>query len=127
MTTKVTDQLAVVDTATNKVLTRVTVGDAPVDVALREPRLCGESAGSVSVVDTAINTVVGGPIAVGAPPSAVAVSGDGTRVYVANGDDSVSVIDTASNTVVGSVRPIRPPRAGRMTSRSALMAPASSN
>ncbi len=39
----------------------------------------------------------------GAQPSAVAVSGDGTRVFVANSNDTVSIIDTASNTVVQTV------------------------
>ncbi len=47
--------------------------------------------------------MLGAPIVVGPAPTGVVVSGDGTRVYVANGDDTVSVIDTASNTVVGSV------------------------
>ncbi len=60
-------------------------------------------ANTVSVVDTATNTVMGSPIPVGSHPWGVAVSPAGTRVYVANfGSGSVSVIDTATNTVVGS-------------------------
>jgi YVTN family beta-propeller protein len=55
------------------------------------------------VIDTATNTVVGSPITVGLTPRGVAVTPDGSKVYVAYGDsNTVSVIDTATNTVVGS-------------------------
>jgi YVTN family beta-propeller protein len=58
---------------------------------------------NVTVIDTATNTVVGAPIAVGAGPFGIAVNQTGTRVYVTNFfSDSVSVIDTATNTVVGT-------------------------
>ena len=58
---------------------------------------------TVSVIDTATNTVVGSPITVGVRPQGMAVTPDGSNVYVANiFDDTVSVIDTATNTVVGS-------------------------
>ena len=58
---------------------------------------------SVSVIDTATNTVVA-TVAVGFAPLGVAVNPAGTRVYVANnGTNSVSVIDTATNTVVTTV------------------------
>ena len=59
--------------------------------------------GTVSVIDTATNTVIGSPIPVGTAPQGVAITPDGTRVYVANqNSNSVSVIDTATNTVIGS-------------------------
>jgi YVTN family beta-propeller protein len=52
---------------------------------------------TVSVIDTATNTVVGLPIAVGSGPIGVAVTPDGTKVYVANnGSANVSVIHTAT-------------------------------
>jgi YVTN family beta-propeller protein len=57
---------------------------------------------TVSVIDTATNTVVGSPITVGTGPEGVAVTPDGSKVYVANLGGTVSVIDTATNTVVGS-------------------------
>jgi YVTN family beta-propeller protein len=60
-----------------------------------------ESDNTVSVIDTASNTVVA-TITVGTSPYGVAVTPDGKHVYVANGNpsDTASVIDTASNAVV---------------------------
>jgi YVTN family beta-propeller protein len=62
---------------------------------------------TVSVIDTVTNTLVGSPIPVGLNPIGVAVTPDGSKVYVANLNlfgafGTVSVIDTATNTVVGS-------------------------
>jgi YVTN family beta-propeller protein len=65
------------------------------------------SDGSVSVIDTATNTVVGSPIPVGLSPLGVAITPDGAHAYVTNNSDgSVSVIDTATNTAVGSPIPV---------------------
>ena len=52
-------------------------------------------ANTVSMIDTASNTVVA-TVAVGSGPFGVAITPDGTRAYVANSaSNSVSVIDTA--------------------------------
>jgi YVTN family beta-propeller protein len=65
--------------------------------------------GSVSVIDTATNTVVGQPIAVGASPQDIAISPDGKRVYVANGGaNTVSVIDTDSARMIATVTAMAP-------------------
>ena len=62
----------------------------------------GAAANTVSVIDLATNTVIALPIMGGANPFGVAVTPDGTRVYVTNdGSDTVSVISTATNTVIG--------------------------
>ena len=59
--------------------------------------------GTVSVLDTADNTVTAS-VAVGSGPGGVAVTPDGTRVYVTNrASDTVSVLDTADNTVIATV------------------------
>ena len=56
-----------------------------------------EADSTVSVIDTATNTVVGSPIPVGSVPIGVAVTPDGTKVYVTNfGSANVSVIHTAT-------------------------------
>jgi len=44
----------------------------------------GNPGNTVSVIDTATNTVVGSPITVGTGPIGVAVTPDGSKVYVAN-------------------------------------------
>lgn len=58
---------------------------------------------SVVVIDTATLGILA-TIPVGSSPDGLAVSPDGTQVYVANrNSNSVSVINTTSNTVVGTV------------------------
>ena len=60
-------------------------------------------AGTVSMVDTATNTVTG-TVAVGTSPRALAITADGAKVYVANTvSNNVSVINTATNTVISTV------------------------
>ncbi|WP_072691679.1 YncE family protein [Rhodococcus marinonascens] len=55
--------------------------------------VANNGAGTVSVIDTATNLVVGPPIMVGAAPFGVAVTPDGSRAYVTNsGGNTVSVI-----------------------------------
>ena len=67
---------------------------------------------TVSVIDTATNTVVA-TVAVGNGPEGVAVTPDGTKVYVANASSAnVSVIKTATNTVVKTVPVGSEPGAG---------------
>ncbi len=62
-----------------------------------------QGSNSVSVLDTASNTIVK-TVLVGTSPAGVAVTPDGAHVYVSNqGSNSVSVIDTASNTVVATI------------------------
>jgi YVTN family beta-propeller protein len=76
---------------------------APAAALAQNAYITNQSSGTVSVIDTVTNTVVGSPIGVGSNPSGVAVTPDGSRVYVTNfGSNNVSVIDTATNAVVGS-------------------------
>jgi YVTN family beta-propeller protein len=64
---------------------------------------------TVSVIDTATNTVNGSPITVGEGPLGVAVTPDGSKVYITNHATnnahlgSVSVIDTATNSVSATI------------------------
>jgi YVTN family beta-propeller protein len=68
----------------------------------------GHRNGTVSVIDTATNTVSATITAVGNPTYGVAVSPGGSKVYVtANVSQTVSVIDTATNTISATV-PVGP-------------------
>jgi len=63
---------------------------------------------------TVLNTVGATPtfvktITVGTQPEGIAISKDGSFVYVANGKDTVSIIDTSTNTVMGAAVPIDSP------------------
>jgi YVTN family beta-propeller protein len=110
------NNVSVIDTATNKVVTTIGVGFGPEAIAVTPDGnhayvvggggfgSSGISSGTVSVIDTATNTVVA-MVPVGAIPRGVAVTPDGTHAYVASWffSPSVSVIDTATNTVVATV------------------------
>ncbi len=63
----------------------------------------GGSGNTVSVIDTARNSVIA-TVPVGAAPTGVAINPAGTRVYVGNINSfNVSVIDTTTNTVIATV------------------------
>lgn len=58
----------------------------------------------VSVIDTATNTIITEiPLVPSNPPTGLAITPDGTRVYVTLLDNTVRVIDTATNTVVATI------------------------
>ncbi|HEX3482822.1 MAG TPA: beta-propeller fold lactonase family protein [Kofleriaceae bacterium] len=65
--------------------------------------VANENSGTVSVIDTASNTITAS-IAVGSVPASVALTPNRAFLYVANaGDSTVSVVDTATNTVATTV------------------------
>jgi YVTN family beta-propeller protein len=141
------NQVAVIDTATRAIVTRVPVGTYPYTAVMSadgtkvyvsnwggkipgpgdltdgmfpvvvDQRTGIPVSGTVSVIDTATNTVVN-TIEVGLHPCGMALSPSGDRLYVTNANsDTVSVIDTASDTVtktlhVGQVGPGRVPVLG---------------
>jgi YVTN family beta-propeller protein len=98
----------VIDSSTNTVVAKVTVGPDPYGLAVapdgKHVYVVSISTNTVSIIDTATNAVVA-TVRVGIEPHFVAVAPDGQHAYVANaGDGTVSVIDTNTNTVVGSIR-----------------------
>jgi len=115
------DDLSVIDGATNTVGATVPVGVGPLGVSANPTtnRIYVTNAGNpipgndVSVIDGATDTEIdtdGNPgngitrILVGDSPHGVASNATTNRVYVANqSNDNVSVIDGASNTVVATV------------------------
>lgn len=102
------NDVTVVDTATNSVVTTVSVGSGPDGVAASPDGslvyVANAFSNSVSVIDTATN-VVTASIPVGQNPIGLRVTPDGTRAYVANfaTPGSVSVIDTLMQTVTSTI------------------------
>ncbi|MER7757212.1 IPT/TIG domain-containing protein [Kitasatospora sp. NPDC097643] len=85
----------------------IPVGVSPLGVALTpdgaRAYVANRASNSVSVIDTATNTVTATIVAAGGP-FLTAVSPDGTRVYVTLFDDgTLGVIDTATNTLTATI------------------------
>ena len=109
--------VSVINTTTGAVDKTLTVGSQPSAVAVSPASngstvglayVTNRASGTVSVINTANNTVVGSAIRVGSLPQDVAVAhtptGTVTRVYVANsGGNTVSVIDARNGNRVSSI------------------------
>jgi YVTN family beta-propeller protein len=92
-----------VNTTTNKVVSTLTVGGDPVNIAITPDGatayVANAGAKTVSAINTATNSVVA-TIAVGTAPSDISITPDGTQAYVTNaGSNTVSVINTSTNAV----------------------------
>lgn len=101
------NNVSVINTSTNTVVTTIPVGSGPYGVAASldgsKVYIANDGDGNVSVINTATNTVTA-TVGVGTNPTCVAVSPDGSKVYVTNyNSNNVSVIDAATNTVVTTV------------------------
>jgi YVTN family beta-propeller protein len=101
------DNVSVIDTATNAVVATIPVGVSPTGVAVSADGtrvyIANSGSDSVSVIDATRNSILA-TVATGIEPSGVAVNAAGTRVYVTNAaSDSVSVIDATRNSVVATV------------------------
>jgi YVTN family beta-propeller protein len=99
-------KVSVIDTATNKVIATVPVGEYPYGIAVNpagtKVYVANIGSETVSVIDAATNKVIATvPLGVGWGLNEVAVTPDGTKVYVTSGN--VSIINTDTNTVIASV------------------------
>ncbi len=109
------NDVSVIDTATNAVVSTVPVGVKPVAAAILPDRskvyVANFGDGTVSVINTATN-VATATITVGSNPIGVAITPNGLKAYVANfGSSNVSVINTATNAVTTSIPIGNPPPA----------------
>ena len=105
--------VAVLDTSTNVIVTNISLPGAwalAITPDQKHVYVANVGTNSVSIIDTATNTVEKTTIPVGNVPYSIAVAPDGSAVYVTNFDNSqgvvgntVSVIDTATNQVVATV------------------------
>jgi YVTN family beta-propeller protein len=107
VTNAMSNNVSVIDGATNTVVATVPVGNSPyqVDVNPSTNRIyvANSVSNNVSVIDGATNTVTA-TVPVGSQPLSVGVNTSTNRIYSANfGSDNVSVIDGTSNIVVSAV------------------------
>ncbi|MFD5430272.1 YncE family protein, partial [Streptomyces sp. NPDC127084] len=101
------DNVSVINTTDNTVLTTIPVGTGPRGVAISpdgaRAYVTNQGSNNVSVINTTDNTVLT-TIPVGTQPLGVAVSPAGGRAYVTNVDsNNVSVINTTDNTVLTTI------------------------
>jgi YVTN family beta-propeller protein len=98
-------QVSLIDTATNKMVSAIDVGNGPVGVAVtpdgKHAYIANAGSGTVSVIETATNKVVK-TVPVGNDAEGLAITPDGAHVYVAV-FGNLSEIDTATNTVIATV------------------------
>jgi YVTN family beta-propeller protein len=89
------------------VVATVPVGGFPGGVAVNPAGtfayVANQDDGTVSVIRTADNTIVGGPIPVGVQPWGVAVTADNALVYVGLGNGGVAVIDANNGNSVSVI------------------------
>ncbi len=97
-----------INTVSNSVTASIAVGSVPASVAIshdgRRVFIGNQSGNSVSVINTATNTVIATVSAGIFQPQGLAVTPDNAKVYVASSsNNTVSVINTATNTVTANV------------------------
>jgi YVTN family beta-propeller protein/VCBS repeat-containing protein len=111
----VTNKVIDVNPATTTTIDAIKVGTTPQLIVINgdgtRAYVTNYGSNSVSIIDTATNKVVDAnpatttvdAIAVPSTPIGVALSKDGSLLYVANGNDRVSVIDTKTRAVISTV------------------------
>lgn len=103
------DKVLAIDTATNAVIATITVGVFPSDLAItpdgRHVYVTNGSPSSISVIDTATNTVSATiPFNLGDELGAIAITPDGSRAYALNpSSNKAIVINTATNSIVTTI------------------------
>ncbi|MGW7003917.1 virginiamycin B lyase family protein [Streptomyces sp. NPDC054933] len=96
------NNVTVIDSATDTALTTLPVGSYPIAVAVApngNVYVANNGSNNVTVIDSTTNTVLT-TLSAGTSPQAVAVAANG-RVYIANnGSNNVTVVDSTTDTVL---------------------------
>ena len=108
---RLSDEVAVIDTSTNQVVSQIPVGSYPIRIAMTPNRgkafVSDGLSASISVLDTAARTNIA-TIPVSQSPGESAITPDGGRLFVihqagVNHGCPVDVIDTATNLIITTV------------------------
>ncbi|HEU4388021.1 MAG TPA: YncE family protein, partial [Blastocatellia bacterium] len=102
-----TNKVAVIDSRTNQVITKIEVGDYPYDCVVsgdgKQLYVSNWGSRSISVIDTAGSKAVG-LIQVGDHPNDLELARDGKTLYVANANsNTVSVVDTTKSKEIEAI------------------------
>ena len=103
----VSNDVSVINVATNTVVATIPVGDSPIGVAISpdgtKVYVTNNFSNFVTVINTATNSVIG-TINVGDYPSGIAVSPDGSQIYVTYiYSNFISIFNTISNALTATV------------------------
>jgi len=101
------NEISVINTATNRVTATVPVGAGPEGAVVtpdgKKIYVTNYEDDTISVIDTVTNNVTA-IVKVGSCPEGIVVNPAGTKVYVVNYEDNtISIIDTTSNIVTANV------------------------
>lgn len=105
------ENISVIDTQSRVVGSLDSGGTNPTDIAIspdgKLAYVVNFESGTVSVIDTQKNELVGPPIPAGEGANSIAITPDGRTAYVASiGVNSVSVVDLQSRQMVGAPIPV---------------------
>ena len=99
-----------IDTAARSVVATIDVGDIPIGVVVSPDGsrvyVANAGDGTVSVIDVASRQVIDQTLPLSTQPTRVALSGDGSLLYVTHNGGVVSVIDTETMTLLGEPIPV---------------------
>jgi YVTN family beta-propeller protein len=94
---------------TNTVIATVTVGNGPQALVLSPDNtllyVANYTDGTISVIDTTTNMVVGSPYSAGSNPESIAVTSGGTQLYIANNNlaGTVTVLNASTGALINTV------------------------
>ncbi len=127
VTNSFTDNVSVINTVTNTLLTTIAVGEQPGPMVVDGDKLyvINVNSGSVSVINTNTNAVMT-TITVGTSPLAAIYAND--TVYVLNlGSNNISMIDTLTDTMLGNISTGFDPFSAAYTNNTLFVANRASN
>ncbi len=109
-----THKVAVVDLTTQRVISKIAVGDYPYDCVIstdgRRAYVSNWGSRSLSVIDTSSNQVIG-EVRTGDHPNDLELTRDGRTLYVANANsNSVSVVDTGQGKEIEAISTVLHPK-----------------
>jgi YVTN family beta-propeller protein len=106
VTNSATDNVSVINTATNKVIATIPVGTDPYGVVVSPVggKTYVTETGAVSSINTSTNTLISTVFLSGDDPTGITIMPDGSKLYVSNwGSGTVSVIDTVAMSLIATV------------------------